>query len=149
MRGAGAPFRLRCTDSRPVALDPSRPYKPLDLGDGIVAGSVSSGGRWLSLGLAHPVHGRVVLTDAAPFPEELRHDQQAVRRYRARLAAPDRAGFGLALLSGPGEAYLIEDGIPLAVHELPPARLEVPTVVSRGRAAAAHAVRPPSARVEV
>lgn len=77
-----------------VALDPSRPYKPLDVGNGLVSGTIGVDGRWLSLGMAHPVHGRVVLTSAAPFDEALRRDPSAVRRYRARLAARDRPGYG-------------------------------------------------------
>ncbi len=169
MPGAGARPLRRCTDSRLAALDPTRPNKPLDLGNGIVAGSVTPDGRWLSLGRAHSVQGRVVLTDAPPFPDELRHDQRAVRAYRAALAAPERAGFGLALLHRAGEAYLIEDGIPLAVHEIQdaiaPAVHDVPFATAHasgdaatgGRGAGrperrspdAHARRRPSARVEV
>ena len=47
------------------------------------------------MGIAHPDHGRVVLTSADPFDESARRDQTAVRRYRAALAAPGRPGFGL------------------------------------------------------
>ena len=81
--------------SPPLTLDPSRPYKPLDVGNGIVSGTLGADGRWLSLGIAQPLHGRVVLTSAAPFPESARRDPRAVRRYRATLAARERAGFGL------------------------------------------------------
>jgi len=82
--------------SRAPRPDPTRPYKPLDVGNGIVAGTIGADGRWLTLGIAHPQHGRVVLTCTAPFEEQDRHDQTAVRRYRAALAHADRPGLGLA-----------------------------------------------------
>jgi uncharacterized protein len=75
-------------------LDPKRSYKPLDVGNGIVSGTLTPNGRWLSLGVAHPLHGRVVMTDADAFPDEKRLDQPAVRAYRASLACPPRQGLG-------------------------------------------------------
>src|SRR5687768_11353788 len=103
---------------RPTRLDPRKSYKPLDVGNGIVSGSVTPGGLWLSLGFTHPVHGRVELTDAPAFPDESRGDQVAARRYRAALASPSRKGFGAYVLRGEAEAFLVEDSLPLAVHEV-------------------------------
>ncbi|GAC1701692.1 MAG: hypothetical protein NVS9B6_16890 [Candidatus Limnocylindrales bacterium] len=96
-----------------LLLDPRRPYKPLDVGNGIVAGTVSGSGRLLSLGITHPVHGRVVLTDAPAFPEDQRADPAAVRAYRAALADPQRAGAGFSFTSGATEARLRDDRIPV------------------------------------
>lgn len=85
-----------------VALDPARPYKPLDVGNGIVAGTITPAGRWLSLGIAHPRHGRIVLTTAGPFDDASRYDAAAVRAYRAALASPDRPSAGLDLGAAAG-----------------------------------------------
>jgi hypothetical protein len=126
---------------RPTRLDPARPYKPLDVGNGIVAGTVAPNGRWLSLGITHPVHGRVVLTDMAAFPEESRGDQPAARRYRAELASRSRRGFGLSLLRGDADALLVEDMLPLAVLESADARIEALTLAPRGRRGALQIVR--------
>ena len=126
---------------RPTHLDPRKPYKPLDIGNGIVSGILTTGGRWLSLGVEHPVHGRVVLTDVADLPEERRLDQPAVRAYRAELASASRAGFGLALLSGGADAFLVEDSLPLAVHDRADARIEVLSFAPAGRRGAVQIVR--------
>jgi len=116
-------------------LDPARPYKPLDFGNGIVSGTVSAGGRILSLGIAHPRHGRVVLTDMEAFPDELRRDQAAVRRYRARLADPRREGFGLAIAAAGGDASLVDERWPLGiVRSAGGATVEVLTLAPPGRA---------------
>jgi len=108
-----------------------------------VSGTLTPNGRWLSLGMTHPVHGRVVLTDAAAFPDHQRFDQPAVRAYRAGLAARSRKGFGLALLlPGEADAFLIEDALPLAVLDYAGgARLEAVTVAPRGRRGALQIVR--------
>jgi len=128
---------------RPTRLDPNKPYKPLDVGNGIVAGTLTPNGRWLSLGVAHPVHGRVVLSDAAAFPDDQRLDQSAVRAYRAGLASPSRKGFGLALLaSGQAEAFLVEDSLPLTVLDHAGyVRIEVLTFAPRGRRGVLQIVR--------
>jgi len=126
---------------RPTRLDPRKPHKPLDVGNGIVSGSVTPGGLWLSLGFTHPLHGRVVLTDAPAFPDESRGDQAAARRYRADLASPSRTGFGLHILRGEAEAFLVEDSLPLAVHEIKYARVEALTLAPRGRHGAIQVVR--------
>lgn len=119
---------------RPTRLDPRKPYKPLDVGNGIVSGTLTPNGRWLSLGVAHPVHGRVVLSNAADFSDEQRLDPTAVRAYRAGLASPARKGFGLALLTGEADAFLVEDSLPLAVLDRADhARIEVITFAPRGR----------------
>ncbi len=128
---------------RPTRLDPRKPYKPLDIGNGIVAGTLTPNGLWLSLGITHPVHGRVVLTDMPAFPDEERGDQPAARRYRADLAARSRKGFGAALLMpGEAEAFLVEDSLPLAVIDHPGyARIEALTFAPRGRRGALQIVR--------
>jgi hypothetical protein len=128
---------------RPTPLDPKRPYKPLDVGNGIVAGALTPNGRWLSLGITHPLHGRVELTDAPEFPDASRGDQPAARRYRADLAARSRKGFGLALLAaGEADAFLVEDSLPLAVNDQPDfARIEVLTFAPSGRRGALQIVR--------
>ncbi len=126
-----------------MPLDPRKPYKPLDVGNGIVSGTVTPNGRWLSLGITHPTHGRVVLTDMPAFPEESRGDQAAARRYRADLAAPSRKGFGLTLAAaGRADAFLVEDSLPLAVLDHAGyARIEVLTIAPRGRQGALQIVR--------
>lgn len=103
----------RSTRDADRLLDPARPYKPLDVGNGIVAGTVSRTGRLLSLGITHPAHGRVVLTDALPFPEGRRNDPAAVRAYRAMLADPRREGAGFAFTAGATAARLRDDRIPV------------------------------------
>ena len=87
------------------------------------------------------MHGRVVLTDAPAFPEERRLDQPAVRAYRAGLASPKRRGFGLGLLDGDADAFLVEDSLPLAVHDRDDARIEALTFAPRGRPGAVQVVR--------
>ncbi|CAN5169428.1 hypothetical protein BH18CHL2_BH18CHL2_01460 [soil metagenome] len=127
---------------RPTRLDPARPYKPLDVGNGVVAGTLAPNGRWLSLGVSHPVHGRAVLSAPPWFDERSRRDQDAVRRHRAELADPGRETFGLALLEGAAaEAFLIEDALPLAVIDRPDARIEVTTFAPAGRSGALQVVR--------
>jgi hypothetical protein len=127
---------------RPTRLDPRKPYKPLDVGNGIVAGTLTPNGRWLSLGVAHPVHGRVVLAHADAFPDERRLEQSAVREYRGALAARDRKGFGFWFLRGEAEAFLVEDTLPLAVLEQAGyARVEALTFAPRGRRGALQVIR--------
>ena len=125
----------------PSPLDPRRPYKPLDVGNGIVAGTLAPNGRWLSLGIAHPRHGRIVLTTAPPFRGSPR-DQPAVRAYRAALADPARPTFGIDLLDGEANAaYRIEDSFLLCVVERPQGRFETTTVAPAGRSGALQVVR--------
>ena len=95
-------------------LDTSRPYKPLDVGNGIVAGSVAPDGRLLSIATYDEQHGMVVLTATPPFDDAKRRDQTAVRAYRASLADPARPGFGLHLDAGHAKwrVRLLGDAIP-------------------------------------
>lgn len=111
------------------------------MGNGIVAGTLTPNGRWLSLGITHPTHGRVVLTSAPAFPDESRGDQPAARRYRADLAAQSRQGFGLSVLRGEADAFLVEDMLPLAVLEPAGARIEVLTLAPRDRTGVLQIVR--------
>src|SRR2546430_1310421 len=48
------------------ALDPRKPYKPLDVGNGIVSGTLTPGGRWLSLGLARAEYTQLTAGGALP-----------------------------------------------------------------------------------
>jgi hypothetical protein len=82
-----------------------------------------------------------VLTDAPAFPEESRGDGPAARRYRADLASPSHRGFGLSILRGEADAFLVEDMLPLAVLEPADARIEVLTLAPRGRRGALQIVR--------
>jgi uncharacterized protein len=103
------------------------------VGNGIVAATLAPNGRLLSLGTAHPRIGRLWLSATLPFPEASRGDENAVREHRAALAAPDRPSFGLALLEGDADAFLVEDSLPLAVREADEARIEVTTLAPSGR----------------
>ena len=116
-----------------LPLDPRRPYKPLDFGNGIVAGTVSGTGRLLSLGITHPIHGRVVLTDAPAFPEDRRGDPAAVRAYRAALADSARSGAGFAFAAGATEAFLRADRIPVIRGATGAAAWELTTFAPAGR----------------
>jgi hypothetical protein len=100
-----APFRR---------LDPRQSYKPLDFGNGTLAGSIAPDGRLLTLSTYHPRHGYVTLSSIPPFPDDKRHDQAAVRTYRAALAASDAPTFGIRFGRGTSghEAYLLADAVP-------------------------------------
>lgn len=95
-------------------LDPRRPYKPLDVGNGLIAASLHPDGRFVAIGTYHATHGWVMLTGTPPLPDAQRHDPDAVRRYRAGLAAPDAPAFGLSLRGDltRSEAFLLEGAIP-------------------------------------
>jgi hypothetical protein len=133
-------------------LDRSKPYKPLDVGNGIVSGTVAPNGRLHSLGMAHPVIGRLWLTSTEPFPEASRGDEDAVRRHRAALAARNRPSFGLSLLDVPADAFLDEDSVPRAVYEDENGRIEVWTVAPAYRTGLVQLIRVtagPKARILV
>jgi len=122
-------------------LDPRKPYKPLDFGNGIVSGTLTPGGRWLSLGVAHPAHGRVELTTMEPFTGR-RLNQADVRAYRASLADPKRPSFGFDLLDAePTAVWLAEDSFPAAIVERPEGRLESIVLAPAGRSGAVQLVR--------
>jgi len=122
-------------------LDRRKSYKPLDVGNGIVSGTFVPNGRLHSLGMAHPVIGRLWLTATEPFPESLRDDEDAVRRHRAALAAPDRPSFGLSLLDVAAEAFLEESSVPHGVHEDESGRIEVWTIAPALRTGLAQLIR--------
>ncbi|HEV8535995.1 MAG TPA: glycoside hydrolase family 125 protein [Candidatus Limnocylindria bacterium] len=127
--------------TRAEPLDSGKPYKPLDVGNGIVSGTVTPNGRWLSLGITHPVHGRVELTTAQAFTGD-RYEQAAVRAYRASLAEAARLSFGFDLLDDqPTTVDLIEGSFPHAVVERAQGRFEVITVAPTGRAGAVQILR--------
>ncbi|TME60528.1 MAG: hypothetical protein E6I54_11095, partial [Chloroflexi bacterium] len=122
-------------------LDRRKSYKPLDVGNGVISGTVAPNGRLHSLGMAHPVIGRLWLTATEPFPESLRDDEDAVRRHRAALAAPDRPSFGLSLLDVAAEAFLEESSVPHGVHEDESGRIEVWTIAPALRTGLAQLIR--------
>lgn len=97
-------------------LDPQHSYKPLDFGNGLLAGSVTPNGRITMLGAFHSRHGWAMLSAAPPFPASYRSDQTAVRAYRASLAQPDAPSFGLRLLAPISalETQLLADAIPFS-----------------------------------
>ncbi len=110
------------------ALDPRRPYKPLDVGEAGVVASVNDRGRLVYVGQAHPEHGVVTLTATSAFPEERRFDAAAVRRYRWRLAARTAASFGLTTGNVPGGSAAARSGgqrssASLIEHAIPVTRL--------------------------
>ncbi|HBY95267.1 MAG TPA: hypothetical protein DEP84_15165 [Chloroflexi bacterium] len=114
-------------------LDPSHPYKPLDFGNGLLAGSVAPDGRLLGLGTYHPEHGYMALSGVAPFPDDQRTNQTAVRAYRAALAQPSAPTFGLRPLDSrtTAEALLLEDAVPHGRFQAGPLRGSVTTWAPR------------------
>jgi uncharacterized protein len=124
-----------------TALDRRKPYKPLDVGNGIVSGTITPSGRWLSLGITHPVHGRIVLSSIDPFAGD-RFTQSEVRAYRASLADPKRPSFGFDLLdTEPTSVSLLEDSFPSAIVERAEGRLETTAFAPPGRSGAVQVVR--------
>jgi uncharacterized protein len=95
-------------------LESSRPYKPLDFGNGLLAGSVAPNGRLININTYHSLQGYVTLSSTAPFPDAQRNDPAAVRAYRAAQAQPDAATFGLsgAPPEQAPEVCLLADSIP-------------------------------------
>ena len=102
---------------------------------------MSGSGRLLSLGIAHPAHGRVVLTDAPPFPEDRRDDPAAVRAYRAALADPGRVGAGFTFAGGVSEVHLRDDRIPVVRGRDGDAAWEITTFAPAGRSGVVQLVR--------
>jgi hypothetical protein len=106
-----------------------------------VSGTVTPSGRWLSLGIAHPVHGRVELTRMEPFAGS-RFDQSEVRAYRESLADAKRESFGFDLLDAePSSVWLLEDSFPRSIVECPEGRFESTIVAPIGRSGAVQIVR--------
>lgn len=77
------------------SLDPTAAIKPLDVGNGRVAGSVLADGRLTSLTGYVPSHGVGGLLSQAPYPDVDRGDATKVRAYRSAMADPQAAAFGL------------------------------------------------------
>jgi uncharacterized protein len=73
-------------------------YKPFDFGNGLIAGSLNSAGRFIAINTYHPEHGYVTLSSVPPFADSERYNPAAVRRYRAQLADPSLPGFGFSFL---------------------------------------------------
>ena len=97
-------------------LSRGRAYKPLDFGNGLLAGSVAPDGRLLSLNTYHPEHGYVTLSALAPFADDQRYNQAAVRAYRTGLASASAPAFGLHLPASKtlpaADVYLLAGAIP-------------------------------------
>jgi uncharacterized protein len=103
-------------------LDPTRPYKPLDVGEAGVNASVDAYGRLVAVSQGHPEHGTVTLHAHSPLPQSWRHDQAAVRRWRRRLSARNAAAFGLRPSAAAGPGARTATGVApawLAEHALP------------------------------
>ena len=94
---------------------------------------MSRAGRLLSIGITHPDHGRVILTDAPAFPEERRREPAAVRAYRAALADPGREGAGFAFTGGATEVRLRDDRIPVVRGATEDGTWELTSFVPAGR----------------
>jgi len=125
-----------------MLLDPTLPYKPLDFGNRLLAGSVAADGRLTMLGTTHPEHGWIVLDGAEPFPDAQRNDQAAVRAYRARLAAPDAPAFGLRFEGARAQsAELAGTSVPLLRLAAGTVELEVVTAAPVGEFRARAAVQ--------
>ncbi|HXV43114.1 MAG TPA: hypothetical protein VEC96_08620, partial [Anaerolineae bacterium] len=110
-------------------LNSAQPYKPLDFGNGLLTGSVTSDGRLLSLSTYHPKQGYVVLGAIAPLSDDQRYNQAAVRAYRATLAQPDAPTFGLrtSLSVITPRVYLLEEAVPQSRWHLDTLQLQVTT----------------------
>ena len=93
-------------------LDADDGYKPLDFGGGGLNGSINREGRMIAINTYHPDQGYVTLTSVAPFSEDQRYNQEAVRAYRRGLT--QQLGFGLEFRLNvvEHEAWLIEDAVP-------------------------------------
>ncbi|RME10826.1 MAG: metal-independent alpha-mannosidase [Ardenticatenia bacterium] len=125
---------MRWTDVR--WLDQSRPYKPLDTGNGRVALSVAYDGRLLAINTAHDVHGTVSLGAVAAFPDAWRYDQTRVRAYRAWLASPGAPTFGLEWGTAQNlRVGLLADVIPVVEMETPHGRVRGYTFAPPGEQA--------------
>jgi hypothetical protein len=74
------------------------------------------------------------------------HDQNAVRGYRASLASPKRAGFGLDVLETGGRAYLVESSLPSVVHARREMRIEATAFAPEGRRGVAQVIRVTTSR---
>lgn len=96
-------------------LDPSRPYKPLDVGEAGVTASIDDRGRLVYVAQTHPDHGVVTLVAGGPLPPERRYDQDAVRQHRQAFSAQNAPAFGLGRAGTSPRthpAWLLEDAVP-------------------------------------
>lgn len=94
------------------------PSKPLDVGNGLVTGSLAADAGVLVVGIPHATMGYVVLDTAPLFDETLRHDAGAVRRYRMALASDHRDALALRPPGGWAEASYWLDGAAVPRHRL-------------------------------
>lgn len=112
-------------------LSPNQPYKPLDFGNGLLAGCVAPDGRLLNFGTYHPEQGYVTLNATPSLSDDQRYNQEAVRAYRASLASPNAASFGLSWARLEGleapDVYLLADAIPYSCWKSATLELEVTT----------------------
>lgn len=129
-------------------LDPSRPYQPLDVGNGRVAASVAADGALLSVATYDREHGIVILSGIPPFDETKRREPAAVREYRASLADPLRPGFGLRfdVPQAPWRVSLLGDAVPESTYDADGVRITVLTWAPPDRAGLAQRWRIATAR---
>jgi hypothetical protein len=75
---------------RPIgeALDPSRPFKPLDIGEAGLAASIGPGAGISIVTAGHPDWGATALAAGPRFAESDRYDPRSVRAFRRRLVSP-------------------------------------------------------------
>jgi hypothetical protein len=103
-------------------------YKPLDVGNGLVAASVSPSGGIHSILTYDREHGLLELTAHPPFDETKRYDATAVRAYRATLASPDAPAFGIEVgIDGTWRTALWANVTPAGTLESDDVRVTVST----------------------
>ena len=111
-------------------LSPNKNYKPLDFGNGLLAGCVAPTGGVLNLGTYHPEQGYVTLSALPTLADDERYNQLAVRAYRSSLASADAPVFGLSwplLAAVEPEVYMLADAIPHCEWEVEGVRVQVTT----------------------
>ncbi len=106
-------------------LDPQRCYKPLDFGNGLVAGCINNRGRFTALNTYSSLYGYATLTGQQPFPEDKRFDPAWVRSYRAGLADSAAPSFGFTFKPGAetgqtGRCSLDTPALPRVQFEIEP-----------------------------
>ncbi len=107
-------------------LDRNHDYKPLDFGNGLVAGSVNDQGRIIALNTYQPEHGYVTLTTMRPFPDDRWYDPAFVRQYRAEQASATMPGFGFSF----GEQLSFPATCAIDLPAMPAVELELATGVT-------------------
>ena len=71
--------------------------KPFDLGNSVVAASISSGGRLVSLNAGHSKHGYIKFCALQSFSNDNWYNPEVVRKYRNSFLLPETADKSLGL----------------------------------------------------